>query len=189
MANKKKFDQQVVLQAAMQLFWQNGYHATSTRDLQEATALKPGSLYACFTNKETLYAQALDCYVQSLKHDFDSCLEQEGTPLTALKAFTIQSLIEQPSPCKLCFLHKSCIELKGTELEQLPRRLLAQVEHWFLQVFIDAHERKQLRTTETPEQLVKRFQVQLLGWRAYLAVSEDAGFVQAQVEEFFQNLL
>jgi len=46
--NKKKFDRQQVLESAMLLFWQKGYHQVSTRDLQNLTNLKTGSLYCAF---------------------------------------------------------------------------------------------------------------------------------------------
>ena len=52
MANKVKFEREQVVYAASQLFWEKGFHATSTRDLQDAINMRPGSIYAAFGSKE-----------------------------------------------------------------------------------------------------------------------------------------
>jgi TetR/AcrR family transcriptional repressor of nem operon len=46
----------------MQLFWRRGYEGTSVRDLGEELALRPGSLYAAFGDKHSLFLRALDRY-------------------------------------------------------------------------------------------------------------------------------
>jgi AcrR family transcriptional regulator len=46
-----------ILDAAARLFSDRGYHATSMRELGEATGLLPGSLYAHFSGKEEILYQ------------------------------------------------------------------------------------------------------------------------------------
>lgn len=58
------FDREAALDAAMVLFWDRGYEATSMDDLAGAMCLSPSSLYACFGNKEKLYEAALDRYLE-----------------------------------------------------------------------------------------------------------------------------
>jgi TetR/AcrR family transcriptional repressor of nem operon len=55
MARPQAFDQQQVLQNAMELFWRQSYASTSIRDLTEATKLQPGSLYGAFKSKWQLF--------------------------------------------------------------------------------------------------------------------------------------
>jgi len=59
MANKVKFERENVIRVASQLFWEKGFTATSTRDLQEAINMRPGSIYAAFGSKEVLYSESL----------------------------------------------------------------------------------------------------------------------------------
>lgn len=40
----REFDEDVVLEAAMEAFWQGGYETTSLADLMTATGLQKGSL-------------------------------------------------------------------------------------------------------------------------------------------------
>ena len=65
MARSREFDEEVVLDAAMEYFWNWGYEATSVRDLIETTGLTGASLYNAFGDKRALFRAALDRYVES----------------------------------------------------------------------------------------------------------------------------
>ncbi|MFN0251192.1 MAG: TetR/AcrR family transcriptional regulator [Kofleriaceae bacterium] len=56
-----------MLEAALALFWKNGYEATSLADLVEATGLAKGSLYKGFGDKRTLFIRALDSYLTAAR--------------------------------------------------------------------------------------------------------------------------
>ena len=62
MARSKQFDIETVLDAAVGLFWKQGYHATSANDLVETLGVSRSSLYDTFGDKRTLYIQALHQY-------------------------------------------------------------------------------------------------------------------------------
>ena len=49
------------------MFWRKGYEGASLSNLTEAMGINAPSLYAAFGNKEELFRQALDCYME--KHD------------------------------------------------------------------------------------------------------------------------
>jgi len=48
----------------MFLFWRKGFTATSMNDLCDAMGINSPSLYAAFGNKEALYLEAVELYVQ-----------------------------------------------------------------------------------------------------------------------------
>ncbi|MDR0225360.1 MAG: TetR/AcrR family transcriptional regulator [Burkholderiaceae bacterium] len=58
----KDFDPDDIADAAMQVFWQRGYAATSVQDLVDGTGLSRSSLYGTFESKQGLYQQALRRY-------------------------------------------------------------------------------------------------------------------------------
>jgi TetR/AcrR family transcriptional repressor of nem operon len=58
----KEFDPDQIADAAMQVFWQRGYAATSIQDLVEGTGLSRSSLYNAFDSKHGLYTCALKRY-------------------------------------------------------------------------------------------------------------------------------
>ena len=53
-----------VVNAAMQVFWAEGYESSSIQKLLSAMGLNRGSLYAAFGDKEGLFLEALDMYVE-----------------------------------------------------------------------------------------------------------------------------
>ncbi|RJG36132.1 TetR/AcrR family transcriptional regulator [Motilimonas pumila] len=60
MSGKKQFNEQQALDAAMRVFWEKGFAATSMAELEAATKLNKSSLYNTFGNKEALYGKSLE---------------------------------------------------------------------------------------------------------------------------------
>ncbi|WP_219726152.1 TetR/AcrR family transcriptional regulator [Castellaniella caeni] len=54
-----------VLDAAVEVFRERGYNATSVADLRTAMGLTSGSLYKAFGDKRAIYMAALDRYIDS----------------------------------------------------------------------------------------------------------------------------
>lgn len=68
----KTFEPDEIADAAMKVFWQRGYAATSVQNLVEGTGLSRSSLYSTFENKQGLYQQALRRY-QAVTASMWSC--------------------------------------------------------------------------------------------------------------------
>lgn len=62
MPRPREFDRDRAVQRAMELFWRQGYEATSVQELGAYLGLNPGSLYNTFKDKHTLFLEALGCY-------------------------------------------------------------------------------------------------------------------------------
>ena len=76
MGRPREFDLDIVLDAALRLFWEQGYEGTSYRDLTEATGVSPSGLYAVFGNKQGLFCKALERYEQFYLKEFERALQQ-----------------------------------------------------------------------------------------------------------------
>ena len=60
----RQFDRDAALDAAMQLFWRQGYESTSLDQLKQAMGgLSAASFYGAFGSKEKLYCEALARYL------------------------------------------------------------------------------------------------------------------------------
>ena len=93
MPRAKEFTPDTVLEQAMELFWEQGYEATSAQDLVDHTGLSRSSLYNTFGSKQELYLRALDHYRQQDGEMFDHLLEQFDSAHGA-----IRHLLEQACP-------------------------------------------------------------------------------------------
>jgi AcrR family transcriptional regulator len=60
----RAFDPDLALDQALQVFWHKGYEGASLPELTAAMGINRPSLYATFGNKEALFHQAVDRYVQ-----------------------------------------------------------------------------------------------------------------------------
>jgi AcrR family transcriptional regulator len=58
----RSFDREEALERAMEVFWRQGYEATSIGDLTAAMGINPPSLYAAFGDKERLFLEAVERY-------------------------------------------------------------------------------------------------------------------------------
>src|SRR6201985_3536475 len=63
-ARPREFDEEEVLDAAMQCFWAQGYESTSIMDLIERTGLTAASLYNAYGDKRAMFRTALDRYIE-----------------------------------------------------------------------------------------------------------------------------
>ncbi len=77
----RTFDPDLVLENAMQLFWGQGYEATSLQDLLAATGLSKSSLYESFGNKQSLFEAAFTRYFETRARQMHERLEQAESPL------------------------------------------------------------------------------------------------------------
>ncbi len=61
----RAFDREHALEAALLLFWEQGYEGTSISQLTSVMKITPPSLYAAFGSKEQLYQEVLKRYLSS----------------------------------------------------------------------------------------------------------------------------
>jgi TetR/AcrR family transcriptional regulator, transcriptional repressor for nem operon len=93
MSRPRRFDEQHVVDRAMELFWTKGYEATSISDLTAELGVHPGTLYRTFNDKHTLFLRALARYRDSQACALAPALMAGGPVLPRLRAVLI-GLIE-----------------------------------------------------------------------------------------------
>src|SRR5258708_39179136 len=86
MARPREFDEQSVLEAAVQCFWTRGYEATSVRDLAGHMEMTGASLYNAFGDKRALFRRALEHYVEQGFGERVRRLEGQLPPRAAIEA-------------------------------------------------------------------------------------------------------
>ncbi len=87
MSRSKAFNEEIVLEKAMQVFWDNGYEATSVRLLEKEMGINQFSIYAAFANKKNLFIESLKKYTEYVKTNQFQSLLKEGAKLKDLENF------------------------------------------------------------------------------------------------------
>ena len=120
MPRPRAFDEQQVLTAACEQFWDTGYAATSLDDLMSATGLGKGSLYGAFGDKRRLFLRALDDYnARILDAMRAALLDGPGSPWRRLETFMLTTVVEQG--LRGCLMANSVSELTNHDPELLTR--------------------------------------------------------------------
>jgi TetR/AcrR family transcriptional regulator, copper-responsive repressor len=67
MGRPKNFNRKGVLEKALPVFWRRGFADASLHELEVATGVNKSGLYSEFQDKEDLFMQSLQYYLQSLE--------------------------------------------------------------------------------------------------------------------------
>ncbi len=93
---QRSFDKQQALEQAMRVFWQKGYVGASLMDLTESMGINKPSMYAAFGNKEQLFIQATQNYLEKYAAGHAVFLEQQNLPVsTRLKNYLLSAVASQ----------------------------------------------------------------------------------------------
>lgn len=169
MPRTPKFHRETALHNALILFWRQGYHATSMKDIEEEMDMRPGSIYAAFGNKERLFQEALAAYSAAARRDFQQTLEQSPSVLQGLSLYlrNIAVATRLRAPTKACMLVKTLLELTPDDRAFSPtvRQYLDDFQRLFTDAFEQARQRGEIGSSQSPERLGILFQTQVMGIR------------------------
>jgi TetR/AcrR family transcriptional repressor of nem operon len=145
MARPREFDDDTVLERAMQAFWAKGFKATSLDDLCEATGLSRSSLYAAFGGKRALLHRSLGRYEEQGVARIAAALARPVPIREAISDFVsdlIDRIVAGPGR-RGCFIGNCAAELARQDRATADRvrRSLERVEA----TFREALERAQAR--------------------------------------------
>ena len=113
MARLREFDEEKALDAAMQLFWEKGYAATSLSELTAKMEIQKPSLYSAFGDKEGLFEAALRRYTNLHAANIRTKLQNEQSVKGAIQTF-FENMVEEEYKkefSKGCFCINTMVEL------------------------------------------------------------------------------
>ena len=109
MSGKPQFDEAAVIDAALIVFWRQGYAAASISDLTEATGLSRSSIYQRFGDKDGLFREALAAYTRRVLVRMNSAEapSARGAVEAILRGFVPEQPMSRPAGCLIA---RSCVE-------------------------------------------------------------------------------
>jgi TetR/AcrR family transcriptional regulator, transcriptional repressor for nem operon len=113
MARNKAFEQEIVLEKAMNTFWKKGFHDTSMQDLVDAMGINRASLYDTFGDKHQLYLKSLESYREINSCAISKAIENEPSNKEKirkiLRLLADESLTDTEN--KGCFFTNATLEM------------------------------------------------------------------------------
>lgn len=191
MARPREFEEGVVLDAAMECFWNRGYEATSMRDLVDKTGITGASLYNAFGDKRAIYQRALDRYVEgSVAARLARC--EELPPLEAIVAFfdDIVSRSVEDRSRKGCMLVNAALDVAphDDEFQRIVAEVMTRIELFFRDCVQKGQEQGTITSTMSAEELGRHLLGVLLGVRVLARVRPDRILLEGVVRPAIELL-
>jgi TetR/AcrR family transcriptional regulator, transcriptional repressor for nem operon len=179
----KEFEPGEALDAAMQLFWRNGYAATSIRDLLDGMGIGYGSLYNTFGDKHALFLACLDRFRELRTSWIDEVLEDSGlSGIEEVFRRTVDGLVGF-EPRRGCLLANTAVELGPHDAEVAAKisRYVRHTEAVFERAVIRAQEAGEIPADRDPRALARFLVNALHGLRVLARVGTDRAVLEDAV--------
>ncbi len=192
MSRPKSFDEDAVLDQAVQLFWERGYEGTSLADLETRVGLGRQSLYNAFGDKQTLFLKALERYRRVVAEGALAHLNAPGAGLDAIRAFFkahVESLTA-PGPRRACLVANTILERGAQDADALLRcnHARAELERALRRALAQAKTRGELAEDLDVEATATLLVIQSYGLTVLAKTGAPAGDLHAAVEVLLTGL-
>lgn len=193
MGRPRTFDEAGVLHAATDVFWRNGYDATSTRDLCAAVGLDRSSVYNAFGSKRGLFVRALEGYLDERAERQRALVEDTAAPVPARIGALLAAVVDDEEHGRVgrkgrgCFAVNTVVELAGRDegvfaaLEADTARRLAALRD----VLAVGQAAGEIADRRTPEAMARFVNATIAGIR----IAAQGGTQRAGLEEIAATAL
>jgi TetR/AcrR family transcriptional regulator, copper-responsive repressor len=156
----RAFEPEAALNQAMDVFWKDGFAATSLDDLSAATGLNRPSLYGAFGDKRALYIQAYQRYRRRMREEFVPLFASRGPLRPKLTRILLAALdlylsgAEGPRGC-FTVLSASSDAIADPEIGAMVAAAIDDTDRAFVRMFTEAFEADQLAPGTDPRRLAR----------------------------------
>lgn len=155
----KIFDDQEVIGKAADLFWRQGYEATSTEDLLAEMGIGKGSFYLAFKGgKKELFEKALAQHSENAIARFKKELDETEDSIEYIRQF-FRRITESPKKIhqRGCIMGNAIAELSNTEILLMKKAVhhLQDLEGLFLKALLRGKEQGKLTSKLEPPLLAR----------------------------------
>lgn len=171
----KQFDEQVVLNKAMQVFWEKGYEKTSMQDLVDHMGIHRRSIYDTFGDKHELFLKSLDCYEFRLNQIINQQVKQDMTIKEKLETlFLSVSSVNNESP-KGCLIVNSAAELSLLDepIKKKIQELFDKSEMYLYQLLVEAMNKGEISKNKNLQELASYLHNAWVGIRVLAKTTND----------------
>lgn len=143
---QRSFNKDSALEKAMLVFWKNGYPGTSLSDLTNVMAINKSSLYAAFGNKEELFDQAIEFYLNKhgLVHSTDLFKKDLSLKERIRKhLFSIAGMLTDQALPTGCLICHATSEIAGSCLPENSARNIKNINKNTISTLTNFFEKEQ----------------------------------------------
>ncbi|MGL4395948.1 MAG: TetR/AcrR family transcriptional regulator [Hyphomicrobium sp.] len=156
----RAFDPATAVTAARDTFARKGYAAATLDELCASMTINRPSLYAAFTDKETLYITTLRDYAGVMEQRLSAALASEADVTRSLKAFyeaAMSTYVTRDGAHIGCFVVATALAeaVQSERIKAEAKRIFDGLDHLLTQRFERALKEKQIRKDSDPAALAR----------------------------------
>ncbi len=156
----RAFEADTALAQAMDVFWSDGFAATSLDDISAATGLNRPSLYGAFGDKRALYLQAYGQYRKRVNELFAPLFAARAplrTKLARILTAALDLYLSGPEGPRGCFtvLSAASEAIADPDLHGLVSDAIDGTDRAFARLFADARAAGELPASADPRRLAR----------------------------------
>ncbi|OME77642.1 TetR family transcriptional regulator [Paenibacillus sp. FSL A5-0031] len=192
MGRTREFDEEKALDAAMQLFWEKGYEATSLSDLTSRMGIQRPSLYSAFGDKKELFEAALRKYTMSRAALVRTKLQSYSSVKEAFRHYFEGVVAEEygENRNRGCFSINTIVELAphDEKFEILTREHQMYLSVIFLETIERGIQSGELEISVNAKALSQSLIVSLIGLTVILKARPEQSFIDNTIEIILAQL-
>ncbi len=185
-ARKKEYIEEIVIERAMQLFWRNGYKATSVRNLEKEMGINQFSIYSSFGDKQGVFLESIKCYKNLVTEQLLDKLNNSNEGIESIKAYFTNFLkfSQNNKINRGCLITNTIDEIAGNEEDEI----LKAINEFALKVRLCFIEK--LKTKYNGDEINKKINYLMISLQGLSVASKMFNNQQLQdfIEVTFENL-
>ena len=191
-ARPREFDKEAVVKAALEVFWRQGYQATSVQDLVEATGVNRGSLYDTFGDKHGLFLAVVEHYRCEISARRLAQLAAPGPVREKLAGFFDDMIAFSVGEGRLlgCLMTNAAIELAPHDRDTAcaVAANMAAIETAFRRLLTAAQKNGEIAAEKSPRDLARFLTATANGLRVMAKVAPQRVALKSVVRVALQSL-
>lgn len=182
MGRKLEFSKEKALHTAMERFWEQGYVATSMRDLAQRLGLHLGSVYNALGDKERVFEASLRLNLEQYVIPRLKRMSEAPDALAALDGYMTEVLNEcsNPGGSPGCFLINSLLEIGNINdgITALLNDYVGQMQKAFAETIRRAQTAGQIPMSKNPEEYAHFLMAAMFSMRALAKLKAPADYIR-----------
>lgn len=190
MARSVEFNECEIVEKAMNVFWEKGYHGTSVQDLVDAMQINRSSLYNSVGDKHGLFLKCVSSYTEAVLKETRDKVDKQESALQALINFIRDKAAWVIDSQNGCLGVKAIFEIAPEDAAV--RNLLCQNNQRYLLLMSDIIQKAiddgELDDTEDATLLAEYIMTMFTGWRQAFILNGDPIKIKKMSEYLIKSI-
>ncbi|MGH2667165.1 TetR/AcrR family transcriptional regulator [Flavobacterium sp.] len=190
MGRNVEFNECEIIEKAMNVFWEKGYHATSMQDLVDAMQINRSSLYNTIGDKHCLFIKCVTTYAEAGLRETKEKVAKEKSALQALVNIIRDKAAWVVDCEKGCLGVKTIFEIAPEDVEV--RKVLSRNNEIYLElmsgIIQKAIDDGELDTDEDASLMAEYILTTFTGWKQAYILHQDPIKIKKMSEYLIKNI-